>query len=84
MTWLRPHVGAAQQLTSCPLRNRDLSVMKHGSMGVVRAHWQLARTFSGVAEAHDVSQKCRGSIIVGMFDIGDQIFVVGITGNQTG
>lgn len=45
---------------------------------------QLAMTFPGVAEAHDVSQKCRGSIIVGMFDIGDQIFVAGITGNQTG
>ena len=32
-------------------------------------------TFSGVAEAHDVSQKCRGSIIVGMFDIFDSQIV---------
>lgn len=40
---------------------------------------QLAIQYEGFAEAYEVSRKCSGSIVVGMFDVGEQIFVAGIT-----
>lgn len=36
---------------------------------------QVAIRYEDFSEAYDVSRKCEGSIVVGMFDIGDQIFV---------
>lgn len=44
---------------------------------------QLAIQYEGFADAHEVSRKCVGSIVVGMFDIGDQIFVAGVTENPS-
>lgn len=41
---------------------------------------ELALRFDSIADAHDISKACKGSIVVGMFDIGEQIFVVTITG----
>ncbi|OJY56389.1 MAG: hypothetical protein BGP19_05935 [Thiobacillus sp. 0-1251] len=41
---------------------------------------EAALMFQSFADAHDTSKACAGSIIVGMFDTGDQIFVAGITG----
>jgi hypothetical protein len=41
---------------------------------------ELAKRFVSIADAHDVSKNCKGSIVVGMFDTGDQIFVANITG----
>ncbi len=41
---------------------------------------ELALRFDSIADAHDTSKACRGSIVVGMFDIGEQIFVATITG----
>lgn len=43
---------------------------------------QLALPYDEFAEAYEVSRKCKEAIVVGMFDIGDQIYVAGITGNQ--
>ena len=36
---------------------------------------QLAIQHEGFAEAYETSRKCAGSIVVGMFDLGDQIYV---------
>jgi len=51
---------------------------------VTRKAWaktpEAALTFQSIADAHDTSKACTGSIVVGMFDTGDQIFVAGITG----
>jgi len=41
---------------------------------------ELALRFDSIAEAHDASKACGGSIVVAMFDIGEQIFVATITG----
>jgi hypothetical protein len=41
---------------------------------------EMALTFTSIADAHDASKACSGSIVVGMFDTGSQIFVAGITG----
>jgi hypothetical protein len=41
---------------------------------------ELALRFESVTEAHDASKACKGSIIVGMWDTGEQIFVVRLTG----
>lgn len=43
---------------------------------------QLALQFDEFAAAYEVSRKCKEAIVVGMFDIGDQIYVAGITDNQ--
>lgn len=54
------------------------------SRDVTRKAWaktpEAALTFQSIADAHDVSKACAGSIVVGMFDTGNQIFVAGITG----
>lgn len=42
---------------------------------------QLALPYGEFAEAYEVSRKCKVAIVVGMFDIGDQIYVAGITSN---
>lgn len=51
---------------------------------VIRKTWtktpEAALTFQSIAYAHDVSKACAGSIVVGMFDAGNQVFVAGITG----
>jgi hypothetical protein len=41
---------------------------------------QLAIHYKGFADAYDVSRKCAGSIVVGMFDFGDQIYVAQVGG----
>jgi|JI10StandDraft_1071094.scaffolds.fasta_scaffold1622052_2 hypothetical protein len=41
---------------------------------------ELALKFDSIADAHDASKACKGSIVVGMFDVGEQIFVATITG----
>lgn len=50
---------------------------------VARKAWakdpQLAIQYDEFANAYEVSRKCAGSIVVGMFDIGEQIVVAGIT-----
>ena len=43
---------------------------------------QLALQFDEFTAAYEVSRKCKEAIVVGMFDIGDQIYVAGITVNQ--
>jgi hypothetical protein len=52
--------------------------------GITRKAWaktpELAQTYGTFIEAHDVSKQCRGSIVVGMFDTGNQIMVSTITG----
>ncbi len=40
---------------------------------------ELALRFDSISEAIDTSNKCAGSIVVGMFDVGSQIYVFGIT-----
>lgn len=40
---------------------------------------ELALRFDSISEAVETSNKCDGSIVVGMFDIGSQIYVFGIT-----
>lgn len=51
---------------------------------VIKKLWaktpEMALTFQSIADAHDASKACAGSIVVGIFDTGDQIFVAGITG----
>lgn len=39
---------------------------------------QAALTFDNFAGAYETSRKCRNSIVVGMFDVGDQIYVAQI------
>ena len=47
--------------------------------GAIKKAWakdpQGALTFDNFAAAYERSRKCRGSIVVGMFDLGDQIYV---------
>lgn len=54
------------------------------SLDVTRKAWaktpEAALTFQSIADAHHVSKACAGSIVVGMFDTGSQIYVAGITG----
>ncbi len=54
------------------------------SGALVKKAWaktpELALRFDSIADAHDASKACKGSIVVGMFDLGDQIFVATITG----
>lgn len=54
------------------------------SLDVTRKAWaktpEAALTFQSIADAHHVSKECAGSIVVGMFDTGSQIYVAGITG----
>lgn len=37
---------------------------------------QIAIQYKGIADAYDVSRKCVGTVVVGMFDLGDQIYVI--------
>lgn len=37
---------------------------------------QIAIQYEGFADAYDVSRKCAGTVVVGMFDLGDQIYVI--------
>lgn len=52
------------------------------SRGEISRAWsktpESALTFQSIAEALDVSNSCPGSIVVGMFDTGDQILVAGL------
>lgn len=41
---------------------------------------QFAIQYEGFADAYDASRKCPGSIVVGMFDTGDQIYVAQVGG----
>lgn len=54
------------------------------SREVTRKAWaktpEAALTFRSISYAHDISKACAGSIVVGMFDIGDQIYVAAVTG----
>lgn len=43
----------------------------------------LALRFNSISEAIDVSKQCAKSIVVVMFDVGEQIVVYGITGLKT-
>lgn len=54
------------------------------SSAITRRAWaktpEAALTFRSISAAHEASKACAGSIVVGLFDTGPQIFVVGITG----
>lgn len=41
-----------------------------------------ALTYGNFADAFADSKKCTGSIVVGMFDLGDQIYVAQVGGNS--
>lgn len=41
---------------------------------------QLAIQYEGFADAYEISRQCSGSIVVGMFDFGDQIYVAQVGG----
>lgn len=41
---------------------------------------QAALPFRNFADAYETSRKCRDSIVVGMFDLGDQIYVAQVGG----
>lgn len=49
------------------------------SAGATKKAWskdpQAALMADSFADAYETSRKCRGSIVVGMFDLGDQIYV---------
>lgn len=44
---------------------------------------ERAKTYRRLDLAYEDSRKCEGSIVVGMFDIGTQIFVATITNNNS-
>lgn len=52
--------------------------------GITRKAWaktpELAQAYGTFIEAHDVSKQCRGAVVVGMFDTGNQIMVTTMTG----
>ena len=62
-----------------------LAIFKKSVDEVVKA-WaktpEMALSFQSIAQALDASKACPDSIVVGMFDTGDQIFVAGVTGGD--
>lgn len=63
--------------------DRDEFLAKFSDAAVTLKAWaktpELALRFGSISEAVETSNKCDGSIVVGMFDIGSQIYVFGIT-----
>jgi hypothetical protein len=45
---------------------------------------QHAINYEEFAAAYDVALKCRGAVVVGMFDLGDQTYVAEISTRQAG
>lgn len=62
----------------------EFLAMFEEAAGATKKAWakdpQAALTVDNFADAYETSRKCRGSIVVGMFDLGDQIYVAQVGG----
>jgi hypothetical protein len=47
--------------------------------GIIKKMWakkpMLAQRYESIVDAYNISEQCKNSVVVGMFDIGDQIAV---------
>lgn len=62
----------------------EFLAMFEETAGATKKAWakdpQAALPFDNFADAYETSRKCRDSIVIGMFDLGDQIYVAQVGG----